>query len=133
MQFRKLETIKARHPKLSQQLDSLAAYITEQLGDGRKEIEPALASRSLKLTEAEVLALLMLLEREGMVRHHYNIYCAHNRTLLKTVHEKAEIPSAIYCKYCDKEHCDPDEFEIELAFQVLEPAWEPLRQNVAAR
>jgi hypothetical protein len=133
MQFHKLETIKARYPKLSRQLDSLAAYITEQLGHGRKEIEPALASRYLKLTEAEVLALLMLLEREGMVRHLYNIYCAHNRTLLKSVYEKAEIPSAIYCKYCDREHSDPDEFEIELTFQVVEPAWEPLHQNVAAR
>jgi hypothetical protein len=133
MPFRKLESIKRQHPKLSRQLDSLAAYITERLGKGSKEIEPALASRYLNLPEAEVLALLMLLEREGMVRHLYNIYCAHNRTLLKSVHEKSEIPSAIYCKYCDKEHRDPDDFEIELTFQVVEPAWEPLHQNVAAR
>jgi hypothetical protein len=56
MQFHRLETIKALHPKLSRQLDSLAAYITEQLGKGRKEIEPALASRYLNVPEGEVLA-----------------------------------------------------------------------------
>jgi len=133
MPFRKLESIKAQHPKLSRQLDALAAYIVEELEKGRREIEPSLASRYLKIGEAEVLALLMLLEREGMVRHVYNIYCAHNRTLLKSVYEKSEIPSAIYCKYCDKEHCDPDDFEIELTFRVLEAEWEPLHRNVAAR
>lgn len=73
----------------------------------------------------------MLLEKEGLVRHVYNIYCARNRTLLQTVYEKEEIPSAIYCKFCDKEHRDRDEFEIELAFQLLDEAWEPLHQNVA--
>lgn len=131
MPFQKLENIKARHPKLSHQLDSLAAYIAGQIDRGSKEIEPALASQSLHLREIEVLALLMLLEEAGIVRHAYNIYCARQGTLLETVNEKREVPRVIYCKYCDKDHREPDDFEIELIFQTLEQASEPLRHNVA--
>ena len=133
MQFPRLENIKAKYPSLSRQLDDLAAYIVKEAGRGNKEIEPSLAAQSLGTSEAEVLGLLMLFEQEGLLKHVYNIYCGDKRTFLKSVYEKGQIPATIYCRYCDKEHTDPDEFEIELAFQILDSAWEPLHQNVAAR
>ena len=75
----------------------------------------------------------MLLEDAGMVTHVYNIYCAKNRTLLTTVKDKSQIPDGLYCRYCDKEHRTGDDFEVELAFSIVEQAWEPLPQNVAVR
>jgi hypothetical protein len=110
----------------------LAGYIENQIESGKTDIVPALAAASLRCTEAEVLGLLMLFEKERMVVPAYKIYCKRNRTLLKTVCNKENIPTDIYCKFCDEEHADPDELEVELVFQVRTETWELLHNNAPA-
>ena len=111
----------------------MAGYIVRIREQRQTEIEPSLAARELRTTEAHVTGLLMLLEEEEMVRHVYNIYCAKNRAFLASARERNEIPRVLYCKFCEKEHNRPDDFEIELAFQIIDAAWERLAPNVVAR
>jgi hypothetical protein len=98
---------------------------------GQKELEPYLAAQALHTTEAFALGLLKLFEDAGLLKHSYNIYCGKQRTFLANVWEKEDIPSVIYCKFCDEEHCDPNDFEVELVFTVEDSAWQSLSQNVA--
>ena len=107
MQFQVLESIKKEHPRLSQALDQLVGYILRLREKGQTEIEPSLAAQSLGVTEANVTALLMLLEDGQMVRHVYNIFCGKNRSFLTSVREVSEIPRVVYCKFCDEEHRSP--------------------------
>jgi hypothetical protein len=131
MSSQKLESIKLKYPGLSRRLDALAGYIADLQARGADEIEPALAARFLGTTEAAALALLMLLEEEGLLKHVYNIYCSRTRSFVESVDEKSEVPRALWCRLCDAEHADPDDMEVELAFRVLDAAWEPLHRNVA--
>jgi hypothetical protein len=124
------ENIKKEHPRLSSLLDGLATYIAQQLGRGREEIVPSLAAASLQISEAEALGLLMLMDRAGLLTPIYNVYCKANGTFLVSVEKKEELPEAIYCRYCDREHCDAEELEIELAFRVKEHAREAMHPNV---
>lgn len=126
-----LESIKLRYPDLSQKLDSIAEYIVDQRARGAGEVEPELAARATRTTEATALGLLMLLEDEGLLKHVYNIYCSRTRSFLESVTDKRQLPRALRCRFCDAEHSDPDDLEVELAFQILDAAWEPLHRNVA--
>jgi hypothetical protein len=130
--YQRLERIKAEHPKLSEAIDALATYIERLLVRGQSEVEPYLASQTLHMTEAFVLGLLGLFEEVGLVKHSYNIYCGKQRTFLANVPEKEDIPSVLYCNFCDKEHHDPDDFEVELAFRVEDQYWKSMSHNAAA-
>src|SRR5207249_2433308 len=118
-----LESIKRKYPNLSRRIEDLATYIGEQIKRGRRDVVPVLAASSLHTTEAEILGLLMLFDKEGLVRPAYKIYCADKRTLLKTVYNKRDIPTVVYCNVCGREHVDPDELEIQLVFEVKPEAW----------
>jgi hypothetical protein len=131
--FPQLESIKAKHRKFEQAIDALADYISGLRSRGQNEVEPYLASRALGTTEAFTLGLLNLLEDGGLVTHSYNIYCGKQGALLASVADKREIPSAINCKYCDTQHCKPDDFEVELVFKPVDSVWPYLSHNVAAR
>jgi hypothetical protein len=130
-QSSKFESILAKHPKLRANLAALASYIGRQVEAGRTDIVPALAAAGLKISESEILGLLMLFEKQGLVKPIYQIYCAEKKTLLAEVDSKDDISEVVYCKYCDKEHRDPDEFEVELVFRAVNGVWEAAPQNVA--
>jgi hypothetical protein len=127
----RLERIKAENPKLKGSIDALADYIERLRLRGQRELEPYLAAQALHTTEAFALGLLKLFEDAGLLKHSYNIYCGRQRTFLANVREKGDIPSVMYCKFCDEEHRDADDFEVELVFTVEDSAWQSLSQNVA--
>lgn len=129
--FQRLEQIRAENPKLSEFIDALAEYISRLRLRGQRELEPYLASQSLHTTEALALGLFSLFEDAGLLRHSYNIYCGRQRTFLANVPEKEDIPSIIYCKFCEAEHRNPNDFEVELVFTVEDSAWQSLSHNVA--
>ena len=127
----RLDRIRAENPKLSQYVNALADYIYRLRLRGQKEFEPHLASQALHTTEAFALGLFKLFEDAGLLKHSYNIYCAKQRAFLASVPEKEDIPSVISCKFCDAEHCDPEDFEVELVFTSDDSVWQSLSQNVA--
>jgi hypothetical protein len=129
MLFQKLQSIKDVHPSLAKSLDRLVVYVLKEFDAGRKEIVPALAAQALRKSEAEALGLLMLLEEKDLLASAYDIYCLEKGTFLKRVRSKKEIPKAIYCKFCDAEHSDPDDLEIQLVFPLNEEVWRDVRQN----
>jgi hypothetical protein len=132
MLSQRLERIKTEHAKLSESIDALGEYINRLRLRGQRELEPYLASQALRKTEAFVLGLLKLFEDAGLLKHSYNIYCGKHRAFLANVPEKEDIPSTLYCRFCDEEHRKPDDFEVELVFTVEDSAWQPLSQNAAA-
>lgn len=125
-QFQRLERIRAENPRLGAGIDALSDYLNQLSLRGQKEVEPFLAAQALHITEARALGLLKLFEDAGVVRHSYNVYCGKQRTFLASAAEKADIPASIYCKFCDTEHCRPDDLEVELVFVVEDFTGKPI-------
>lgn len=131
MQFQQLERTKSNHPRLRPLLETLETYIGHEVEDGRTRIVPALAATSLRKSEAETLALLMLFEDAGVLTHEYDIVCKRTGAVLKTVADKSELENAIPvpCQLCDAEH-GSDDLRTELVFEVTPAAVQAFRQHV---
>jgi hypothetical protein len=113
----KLENIKAKHKSLSDKLDSLADMI-QKAGEHGDVLIPRVVARQLRISEADALALLMLFEDAGWIRHRYDVLCPKSRAVLFSVYDKNEIADEEYeCKFCGAEHAC-DDLEIELVFEI---------------
>ena len=132
MQSHKFDLIKQKHPKLRGRLSALAEYITRELNSGRDEIVPAIAGQYLNTSEGEVLGLLMLLEKAGLLKPFYQVRCRDKGAFLLEIPFKEQIPEAIRCKFCDEEHADPNDIEIDLVFKISDSAREVFPQGVAS-
>jgi len=121
----KFESVLAKHPSLRERLIALATYVAKEVDAGHRDIVPALAARALRVSEAEILGFLMLFEEQGLLTHVYQVYCAGKKTFLGEFESKKQIPDSIPCQFCDKDHCDPDELEIELVFRLVDVSWLP--------
>jgi len=133
MQFPQLDRIKSNHPRLRPLLEALETYIGHEVEDGRTRIVPALAANSLRKSEAETLALLMLFEDGGVLTHEYDIVCKRTGAVLKTVADKSELQDAlpVPCQFCDQEH-GADDIRTELVFEVKPAAVQAFRQHAFA-
>lgn len=133
MQFQALERTKLNHPRLRPLLEALESYIAHEVDEGRTRIVPALAAASLKKSEAETLALLMLFEDAGMLAHEYDIVCKRTGAVLKTVSDKSELEDAlaVSCQLCDTKH-GSDDLRTELVFEVKPSAVQAFGQHAFA-
>ena len=133
MPFQALERIKIKHPRLSANLVALEQYVGHEVSEGRMRIIPALAANYLRKSEAETLALLMLLEDAGLLTHEYDIVCKRTGSVLKKVSNLAELEDAARqpCRLCDTEHgCD--DLRTDLVFEVKPAAVQAYRQHAFA-
>jgi len=120
MQFPQLENIKSHHPSLSASIDALANYVRSEVDDGRNRIVPALAATYVKRSEAQTIALLMLFEDAGLLKHRFDVVCTRNDAVLLSLPDLAELHNhlPLRCELCDEEH-GPDDLRIELVFEVV--------------
>jgi hypothetical protein len=120
MQFPELGRIKAKHPQLASLIDKLVGYVESEAAEGQYRISPPLAASYLKLSEAETLGLLSLLEDAHVVRPIYEIVCRKTNAVLATAKNRSEIREIlpIHCHLCDEDH-GADDVRIELAFEPL--------------
>lgn len=87
-------------------------------------IEPKLAAAKLGMSEAEVLGLLMLLEKAGLVEHRYEIICPNQNAVLASVKDKKDIEKVLLeiaetdeeCRFCEQLH-DVNDVQIEIVFE----------------
>jgi len=120
----KLDRVKADHPTLAPLLDELASYIHDSVSAGTTGIEPKLAAAKLRRSEAEVLALLMLLEKAGLVEHRYDIVCPVQNAVITSVKDKKDIEQALAeiedaeegCPKCEQLH-ELNDVRIEIVFE----------------
>jgi hypothetical protein len=112
----KLENIKAKHKNLGDKIDVLADLIRKA---EENVLIPRVVARHLRLSEADTLALLMLFEDAGWIRHRYDVLCPKIKAVLFSVYDKRELTENEYeCKFCGIEH-SCDDLEIELVFEIL--------------
>jgi len=123
MQYPELERIKSKHPQLASIIDKLVGYIEREAAEGHDRITPPLAAGYLKLSEAETLGLLSLLEDARIVRPIYEIVCRNTNAVLATAKDRRGIREIlpIHCNLCDDEH-DAEDVRIELVFKLLPQA-----------
>jgi hypothetical protein len=130
MPFRESQEFKTKSRSVDSLLKNLLAYVLERAEGGYSEIIPTLAAERLGLSSVEVLGLLMLLENDGVLRHHYRIYCRAGDGVLADVRTKEEVPRKIYCKFCDKDQ-NEDTLSVELIFQIMRDGLESSVRNKA--
>jgi hypothetical protein len=130
MSLRELENIKSKQPHLRQQIDGLETFLAKELAAGRTRVVPTLVARHLRLSEAEMLAILMMFEDAKLLRSTYEVVCKKSEAVLAVAHNKAELKDLfpIYCSLDDEKH-GPEDLRIELVFEITPNAY-PL--NVAA-
>jgi hypothetical protein len=133
MRFLELENIKLRYPRLSRKIEALATYIGHELDEGRTRIVPALAAVALGQSEAETLALLMLLEDAGILDHRYELVCRQTNSVLASVSTLDEVEGSfpLYCPLCGCEH-GPDNVRVELVFEVKQSLSQGFRHHAVA-
>jgi hypothetical protein len=118
MPFRESRDFKKKSPPVESLLKRVLAYVLERAEAGYSEVIPTLAAERLGLPSVEVLGLLMLLEDEGVLRHHYRIYCRSSDGVLADVQTKEEVLRETYCKFCDKNHSE-EALSVELVFEII--------------
>lgn len=104
--------------QLENQLARVISYLEEREQSGAREVIPVLVAQRLALPTPAVLGLLMLLEDRGALQHHYRIYCKRDDCPLLDVNKKSDIPTHLYCKFCDRDH-SADDLEVEVFFTIL--------------
>lgn len=65
------------------------------------------------------MTALSILEREGIAKHHFGVYCGDTGVPLATYDSLEELPQQFQCDVCDKEHCVADRTcKVEVYFTV---------------
>jgi hypothetical protein len=119
-------------PSVEAYLIKALAYVAERTATGQTEVIPSLLASYLRLSSLETLAILMVLEDEGVLSHFYRIYCRSTDGVIGEFKHKKEIPSARYCRFCDSEHSE-EASEVEIVFRVnREKLNEILRKRAVA-
>ncbi len=117
MSYPKFERAKLANPELTQLLESLMTYISNQASIGQTFIVPKLAAAVLKLNDGEAYVLLEILANAEILDRVFNVYCKRTGMLLATVHSVEQLSQVPDCDYCDVRH-ESRELRLELAFEL---------------
>jgi hypothetical protein len=118
MPSRESQKSKVNPRQVNEYVRQALAYAAERAESGYAEIVPTLAAQNLGLSSVEALAVLMVLEDAGALKHHYRIYCRPSDGVLADVESKKDVERLIYCKFCDKNHGEED-LNVELVFRII--------------
>lgn len=110
-----------QEPKSSKRLDdllmSVALYLQGQ--PNTDNFYPRLVGKALSESELAALTALSILERRGITKHHYGVYCSRKGVPLEEYDSLESIPPSLPCRYCEEEHTgDDDSWKVDLFFTV---------------
>lgn len=110
-----------REPNSSKRLDdllmSVALYLQGQ--SGTDNFYPRLVGKALSESEMAALTALWMLEKRGITKHHYGVYCSRKNVALEEYDSLESIPPSLPCSHCEEEHtADNDGWKIDLFFTV---------------
>ena len=111
-------TAPASSPRLDALIESVVAYLKTRPPD--EEITPGIVGRAIRESEMAATTALMILERDGITKHHFGIYCGETGVPLGSRDSAEDLPDeGVQCDVCDREHRLADKTcNVEVYFTV---------------
>jgi hypothetical protein len=104
-------------PRLEALIARVIAYLKSRPPD--EEIRPHIVGRAIHETELAAMTALYLLEKKGITRHHFGVYCGETSVPIKVYDALSQVPEMLYCETCDREHSPTDRTcTVEVFFTV---------------
>lgn len=99
----KRATAPASSPRLEGLIESVVAYLKSRPPD--EEITAGIVGRAIRESEMASMTALMILEREGITKHHFGIYCGETGVPMGSRDSADQLPDeGIPCYACDRDH-----------------------------
>ncbi len=109
-------------PRLNGLVLAVAGYLDLVVAeDPGTEVRPAVVARVLHESELAVLAALYVLEKKGIIKPHYGLYCAANASPIEVYSSLSEVPTDAPCDVCDEEHSTDDRSMYTELFFTVDP------------
>lgn len=90
-------------PRLEGLIGAVVDYLTSRPPD--EEIAPHIVGRAIGETEMAAMTALTILERDGITKHHFGVYCGETGVPLASHDSPEELPDdGVSCYVCDREH-----------------------------
>jgi hypothetical protein len=99
----KRATAAASSPRLERLIGSVVAYLKTRPPD--EEVSPNIVGRAIGETELAAMTALSILERDGITKHHFGIYCGETDVPIASHDSPEGLPDeGVPCYVCDREH-----------------------------
>jgi hypothetical protein len=69
-----------------------------------EEITPNIVGRAIGETELAAMTALTILEREGITKHHFGVYCGETGVPLESHDSLEELSEQVPCYVCNRDH-----------------------------
>lgn len=89
-------------PRLEALILHIAQYI--QSRPAIDEFRPNIVAKAVSESELAALTGLSILERLGITKQHFGVYCGNTNTLLESYDDLAGISGPWRCEVCDADH-----------------------------
>lgn len=109
-------------PRLEALVSKVAGYLASRPPDS--EFVPKIVGKAIGESELAATTALTILERQGVTKHHFGVYCGKAGVPLDSFEDLSAIRSdQYYCEICDEGHSIDDRTcEVEVYFTVDTPA-----------
>jgi len=93
----------ASSPRLDALIGTVVAYLKSRPPD--EEITPGIVGRAIRESEMAAMTALTILERDGITKHHFGIYCGETGVPIGSRDSAEDLPDdGVPCDVCDREH-----------------------------
>lgn len=105
-------------PRLEALVSKTADYLASRPPDS--EFVPKIVGRAIGESELAAATALTILERQGVTKHHFGVYCDNTGIPLDSFDDLSAVQSGrYYCEVCDEYHSlDNGTCEVEVYFTV---------------
>lgn len=118
-------------PRLEGLIESVVAYLKTRPPD--EEIRPHIVGRAISENELAAMTALSILERQGITKHHFGVYCGDKGVPIGSYDDLADVPPFSYCDACGIEHCSSDKTcRVEIYFTVDRDKLASFRKEASA-
>ena len=111
----------ATAPQTSPRLETLILRVAQYLDSksANDEFAPKTVGAALSESELAAMTALSILEKLGITKHHFGVYCANTGVPLESYDDLKDLPDSWRCDTCDDDHCISERTcKIEIYFTV---------------
>ena len=96
---------------------SVAQYLDNN--PGTSEFPPKIVGKALSESELVAMTALSILERMGITKHHFGVYCGNTSLPLASYDDLKDVQGPWRCETCDEDHSVSNRTsKIEIYFTV---------------
>ncbi|SDG00544.1 hypothetical protein [Terriglobus roseus] len=104
-------------PQLNALVNRVVVYLRSR--PGGDQVVPKIVGKAIGETEIRALTALRVLEEQGIVHHHFGLYCTEKGIPLESIDDLSQLPAEKYCDACDEDHSEAEgEYKVEIYYTI---------------